>query len=293
MIESNVYQSTATRRTHTLTVRGVEYWVNEWGDADAPPFFYLHGWADTGSTFQFVVDALSSRWRVIAPDWRGFGRSAHSGESYWFPDYLADLDELLAFYSPDSPVRLVGHSMGGNIGSLYAGTMPERVSHFVNIEGFGLPDSKPGDTPQRFRNWIESGRAATVFSRYRDIDTLARKIRSRSPRMTAAQANFVAREWTMEASDGEVCLRADPRHKLPNPVLYRRAEAEACWRCISAPTLLIYGEQSSFAGSSDSRASLPYPDSRLSGIAGAGHMIHFEAPAVLAGQIEDFFMKPL
>ena len=66
---------------------------------------------------------------MIAPDWRGFGRTFHRAPGYWFPEYLADLDDLLSKYSPTAPVRLVGHSMGGNIGGLHAGAMPGRV-HF-------------------------------------------------------------------------------------------------------------------------------------------------------------------
>lgn len=90
-----------------------------------------------------------------------------------------------------------------------------------------------------------------------------------------------------------VRLRADPNHKLPNPVLYRRAEAEACWERISAAILLIYGDQSSFAGPMEGPRSLPFPDAQSSCIVGSGHMIHFEAPQILAEQIERFLQKPL
>ena len=155
MNETPPYNPETTMRRQSLDVRGVEYSINEWGDEKAPMFVYLHGWADSGSTFQFVVDELASNWRVIAPDWRGFGRSGHAAGTYWFPDYLADLHEILGHYSPDAPLPVVGHSMGGNIASLYAGTMPERVSAFINIEGFGLTDSAPTDAPDRYRQWIE------------------------------------------------------------------------------------------------------------------------------------------
>jgi len=38
--------------------------------------------------------------RFVAPDWRGFGGSSGDALTYWFPDYLADLDHLLMHYSP-------------------------------------------------------------------------------------------------------------------------------------------------------------------------------------------------
>jgi len=285
MSDSEIYQAAVTRGTRSLVVRGIEYCINEWGDDAAPLLFYLHGWADTGSTFQFVVDALVSRWRVVAPDWRGFGRTAHAGGPYWFPDYLADLHDILEHYSPDAPVRLVGHSMGGNIASLYAGSMPERVDAIVNVEGFGLPDSDPDDAPERYRGWLEAQIAGADFSFYPDYSDLVRRIQSRNPGLSEDRAEFVARQWACE-DNGAVRLRADPRHKLPNPILYRRAEAIACWRNICAPVLLVSGEKSVFKSQA---TDLAFGPATLScEIEGVGHMIHFEAPEILAAQIEQF-----
>lgn len=289
MTKSNHYEPDRKLRSLCRTIRGVDYHFSEWGDDGAPLFFYLHGWADTGSTFQFVVDALASDWRIVAPDWRGFGRTASRSQSYWFPDYLADLHEILNHFSPQEPVKLVGHSMGGNIASLYAGTMPERVSDLINIEGFGLPDSDPLDAPKRYRQWLEAIEEPPVFSTYPDIESLAMRIQKRNPALSAAQANFVAKQWAVE-EDGLVRLRADPNHKLPNPVLYRRAEAEACWRQVSARVLLVYGESSTFAKRLGASDPLPFPNGEVCTIPGVGHMIHFEDAPRMAEHIE-FFLK--
>ena len=81
--------------TECIEIRGLRYNVRQWGPADAPPVFLLHGWMDASATFQFVVDALRQDWHVIAPDWRGYGASEWLGRPYWFPDYYADLDALL------------------------------------------------------------------------------------------------------------------------------------------------------------------------------------------------------
>ncbi len=276
-------------------VRGVDYSVLEWGPDQGPLIVWLHGWGDCAATAQFVVDALDSRWRVVAPDFRGFGESRANVASYWFPDYLADLDSLLSEYSPDSPVSLVGHSMGANVAGLYAGTMPERVNAFVNIEGFGLANASPDTAPDRYREWIEAGRADAGFSDYADYTALAARIAKRSPAMDAKCAEFVARAWAVER-DGRVRLRADPRHKLPNPILYRRAESEACWRNVSAPVLLISGEDSAFARADDKRldaSPMPFPDAEAVTIPDAGHMLHFEAAPAVAGHIDAFLAARL
>jgi pimeloyl-ACP methyl ester carboxylesterase len=117
--------------SHCHEIRGLRYHVRTWGDAHSPMLFLLHGWLDVSASFQFVVDALRHEWHVIAPDWRGFGLSAWAPGGYWFPDYYADLDALLDLYRPDTPVNLVGHSMGGNVALMYAGMRPQRVAHVM------------------------------------------------------------------------------------------------------------------------------------------------------------------
>ena len=293
MTNTGTYRSRIIRRARRLDIRGADHCINEWGDPSSPLLVVLHGWADTGSTFQFLVDALSADWFVVAPDWRGFGRTENNGEAYWFPDYIADLHRLLDDYSPDDPARLVGHSMGGNVASLYAGVMPERVAALVNVEGFGLRDSNPDDAPQRFRDWIEAEQIPPVFSNYGSFEQLAHRIKKRSPRIGDAEADFVAREWAYEGDDGLIHLRADPCHKLPNATLYRRQEAEACWRLVTAEVLLVSGDRSPFAEKSSSSSPLPFANSQSCVIEDAGHMIHFESAPALARAIEGFLKIPL
>ncbi|MFZ4538862.1 alpha/beta fold hydrolase [Propionivibrio sp.] len=66
-----------------VTLRERRYNVRIWGDHDAPTLFFLHGWGDVSASFQFVVDALQGNWRIIAPDWRGFGQSQWNEGAYW------------------------------------------------------------------------------------------------------------------------------------------------------------------------------------------------------------------
>lgn len=293
MKESEIYSPRVARRSTKLGIRGVEYHINEWGDAKDPLIVMLHGWGDCGGSFQFLVDALQENWFVVAPDWRGFGQSHLRAESYWFPDYVADLDRLLEIYRPDEPLRLLGHSMGANIAGLYAGIMPERVQQFVNVEGFGLADSNPADAPSNYRRWLEQGRKMPAYRTYPTFDALADRIRQRSPRLPAERANYVARLWAERLADGRIGLKADPAHKLPNATLYRRAEAAACWRQVTARTLLVLGEDTDFVAGAkswldDNPENHPFRDAKTETIATAGHMVHFEAPEALAAVTEAF-----
>lgn len=287
MTDDGTYAPVRDPQSRRLSIRGVDYAITEWGDVNDPLLVYLHGFGDCGATFQFVVDKLARDWFVVAPDWRGFGLSDVAAEAFWFPDYLADLDQLLQHFSPDAPVRLVGHSMGGNVAGLYAGVRPGRVAAFVNLEGFGLPDSQPADAPRRYREWLEKGRDLPAPVVRPGFDNLADRIRRRSPRMSSSQARFVAHCWAAETAADQVRLRMHPAHKLPNPVLYRRAEAEACWQAVAAPVLLVAGRRSDFPPPHD----LPFPNARAAWIEDSGHMLHFEQPAALAALLEDFLVN--
>jgi pimeloyl-ACP methyl ester carboxylesterase len=289
MQNNDTYTPGRPRRTTRVLIRGVEHQISEWGRQEDPLIVYLHGYGDTGATFQFVIDELQQDWFVIAPDWRGFGGTVTDAPAFWFPDYLADLDRLLEIYSPNEAVRLIGHSMGGNVAGLYAGAMPERVAALINLEGFGLPDSDPAEAPARYAEWLLRGRDMPANTVRDDFSVLAQAILRRNPRMTAEQADFVSREWAQEMPDGRVQLRVNPAHKLPNPVLYRRAEAEACWREIKAAVLLIAGGLSDFAVPDESL----FPQSKITCLEQAGHMLHFEQPGQLAREIEEFLVKPV
>jgi len=284
-------------RSVFLDVRGLRYHCRCWGDAGQPKLFLLHGWMDVSASFQYLVDALEHSWHVIAPDWRGYGLTAWGGsDSYWFPDYFADLDRILVSFQPAEPVRLVGHSMGGNVALMYAGIRPERVARLVNMEGFGLVDSRPEDAPRRYARWLGQIEKGARLRDYASFDELADRMRSNNPRLTRERSLWLARHWGRATEHGRIALRADPGHRLVNPVLYRLEEARACWRRIAAPVLWIEGDHSQNSGAL--RMTREDRDSRKSQVSAltyraipdSGHMMHHDQPEIVAGLIESFLL---
>ncbi|HEU0201948.1 MAG TPA: alpha/beta fold hydrolase, partial [Burkholderiaceae bacterium] len=217
-------------RSRFVQVRGLRYHLREWGEAGAPILVMLHGWMDVSASFQFVVDALRRRWHVVAPDWRGYGLTQWSGhDSYWFPDYLADLELILDAVSPAAPVALIGHSMGGNIAALYAGIRPARLRALINLEGFGMRDSRPEVAPDRYAQWIDQLKAGSAMRDYGSLSEVADRLRKTNPRLAEEKALFLAAHWSQPTADGRYRIAGDPAHKVIYPVLYRLQEAVACW----------------------------------------------------------------
>ena len=273
---------------------GLRHHVRSWGAADAPLLFLLHGWMDVSASFQFVVDELKRDWHVIAPDWRGFGLTAWSASGYWFPDYYADLDTLLAIYSPEKPAQLVGHSMGGVIACTYAGLRPERVARVVSLEGFGLARTTPADAPARYRRWLDELDTEPRFRIYDSFAALTARLRRDNPRLTEEKAQFIARAWAHETAPDQVEMLSDPRHKRTNPVLFRLEELLACWKEVTAPVLWVFGRNSKSAGYlKDTPEELAerkgaFRDYHEAWVEDAGHMMHHDQPAEVARLIEDF-----
>lgn len=274
-----------------LLIRGLRHRIHAWGDPAAPPLFLLHGWVDMGLSFQFLADQLAHRWRVIAPDWRGFGDTAWDPSGYWFPDYLADLDALLTQFSPGHPAPVVGHSMGGNVAWLYAGTRPERVSHAISLDAAGIKDNPAEEAPARYARWLDQLRNPARFSPLVDFDDALALVGKLAPGLDPGRAKFMAQQWARPGTDQQLQLPHDPRHKHVNPVLYRRDEARACWRRIRAPALLVMTRQAQTFAKWESQLRADVMDCiphLQTAVLDCGHMVHLEKADELAAILDAF-----
>jgi pimeloyl-ACP methyl ester carboxylesterase len=285
-------------RSEFITVRELKYHIRHWGNEDAPKLFVLHGWMDVSASFQFMVDCLQQDWHVIAPDWRGFGLTASTtADSYWFPDYVADLDAILQHYSPHQPVNLLGHSMGANVVLHYAGIRPQRIRKLINLEGFGLPVTKPAQAPGRYAQWLDELRNPPSLRTYASQAEVAKRLQKTNPRLSDERAHFLAQHWAAPNAAGAWEILGDPAHKNVSPLLYRVDEVLACWQAISAPVLWVEAADTELwrlMGPKDTarieidRRIAVIADVRQAMVADAGHMLHHDQPQVLAQMIERF-----
>jgi len=330
-----MYQARRIPHSEFTPIRNLRYHVLHWGAAgsDLPPLVLMHGWMDVAASYQFVVDAFSDAFMqgrtVIAADWRGFGLTglatagpSQGGEgplggqgghavpsvgamypghdNYWFPDYLADLDFLLDHYAGDRPVDLVGHSMGGNVVMLYAGSRPERIRRLVNLEGFGMPATKPSQAPGRYAKWMDElkslHRGEMALKSYDSVEGVAGRLMKTNPRLGADKAQWLAQHWARPNAQGQWEILGDAAHKVINAQLYRVDEVLEIYQRISAPVLAVEASENQMAQWWQGKYTLAeyherlksVPQLRQALIEDAGHMLHHDQPAQLARLIEDF-----
>lgn len=284
-------------RTEIINVRGFNYCIRHWGLPNAPKLFFLHGRMDSSATFQFVVDALKKSWHVIAPDWRGYGASEWLSRPYWFHEYYADLDCLLQRYSPDKPARVVGHSMGANIASMYAGVRPERISQLVMLDFLGLKPEKDADAHAAMSGWLKALQEQPQMRVYPDHDALARRLLLANPRLDGNRAAFLSRATSRIRPDGKIEMACDPWHKIPSPTPYRAEDAKAIWRKIEAPVLMLIADQGyvhqRFGNDSDEYRNRieSFSNVQVATISDSGHNVQHDQPEQVASALEEFLVR--
>lgn len=298
-------------RSQFLPIRLHRYHVQCWGQdtGGQPPLVLLHGWMDVGASYQFIVDALSPAFvqgrLIIAPDWRGFGQSGGPAcDHYSFADYLGDLEWLLDHYAGDRPVDLVGHSMGGNVAMLYAGARPARIRRLINLEGFGLPATRPAQAPRRHAQWLDELKAlhqgASALKTYDSAASVAQRLIKTNPRLPADKAQWLAQQWAEPRTGADGALRwhirGDAAHRVVNPQLFRVDEVQASYAAITAPVLMVQAQDDSLAQWWQGRFTRDefhqrlqaVPQLRCETLPGCGHMLHHDQPQALAALMEAF-----
>lgn len=295
MSKSNIQSVTLER----LTINKIEHQIYIWGREGLPLLFFIHGWMDSGANFRFLCEHLQEQYRCIAIDLRGHGQTEHTSNplGYYFYEYLDDVHQFFHHYSPQAPVRVVGHSMGGNIVSLYAGVFPERVKEFINVEGLGIKEV-PGDHgPQRCREWLES--IHSEHNRlYPTFESYLRNLQRRYPLIQDPVILQSIGESLIEKKEGGWALKADLKHTKISPYPFQMQNIAPFWSAIKARVLFVQGAHTQMGDWMDNSHDLEEevkrrlhfypPGTQRILMPECAHMIHYERPYELAQVIINF-----
>ena len=108
-------------------VQGIKLHYLEWGERGKPDLLLVHGWTNFSGSWTAVADHFQDRYRIIAPDLRGHGESDKPQTGYRLRDFAEDIRQLIQNLGLERPAY-VGHSWGGNIGTILAADSPQSIS---------------------------------------------------------------------------------------------------------------------------------------------------------------------
>jgi pimeloyl-ACP methyl ester carboxylesterase len=283
--------------SHRVLANGLAHRVLEWSAIESatpldpfrplPTAVLLHGVMDAAATWDLVGPGLADGgFRVLAPDLRGFGEGARvpAGGYYHFADYVFDVADIIDALVPrESPLFIIGHSMGGTIATLYAGTFPERVGAVALLEGVGPPDQSPDDAPVRMRAWIDGVRMVrargerTVASRDEALLRLAANHSRVAPAVLATRIDALA----APRDGGQLAWRADPLHSTRAPVPFYAATYRAFARRVTCPVLFVSGGPLGWHPPDEDERLASFAHLDRTELSGAGHMMHWTEPVEL------------
>ena len=238
----------------------------------APALVLLHGFTNTGRSWEPVARALRERYRPIAPDLRGHG-SASGATPVTLDALVSDLDQ-----TPSTEFVLAGYSMGGRLALHYALARPARVRRLVLVgasPGIADPDERAArrEADERLADEIERLSVDEFAARWARAPVLADQ-----PPDLAAWAH--ADRLRNTPSGLARALRGFGTGALP-PVWQRLGE-------LAMPVLVAVGErdQKFLAIGKEMLARLP--DARLTVIPRAGHAAHLEQAQAVAAAIAEW-----
>ena len=251
---------------------GVELAVHEFGAGE--PVLLLHAWGETHRVFDRLIPLLPHRLHVLMPDQRGVGESAKPGDGYAITDAAADIVALLDALGLATS-WVVGTSSGGYVAQQVAIDHPGRVKGLVLI---GAPSNLSGPPPAIFSKLLWSFHDPVTRD---DVEALNNLL----PLHTHVPRTFLDDQVTAGLTI--------PRH------VWRGVLEGLCSAVppihsgkITVPTLILWGKEDDVlprAQADELVAAIP--DSRLLTYERTGHLVLWEQPERVAGDLTEFITR--
>lgn len=289
--------STPEPTARTFISQGLTLSYLDWGKEGAPTLVLLHGIRDHARSWDWVAEALSSDWRVIALDLRGHGDSEWSPDGAYLTAYhLLDLINLMDWLQCGS-VSLVAHSFGGNPAVRYAALYPDRVDQLVLIDAMGPGSSVVARWEEigpvtRTRDWVEkqqlAGREPPRL--LATLDTAIERMARANAHLSPEQVRHLARHGVREV-DGGYHWKYDPRlgNFLPEDFAIHLS---TYWREITARVLLCWGDRSWTTNPATDGTANHFQRVQTAAFEGAGHWIHHDRFDAFMSVLGDFLHQP-
>lgn len=267
-----------------LAINGTRVHYYDAGSLTAPAMILIHGLGDEADTWQHIIPALAERYRVIAVDLPGFGRSEQTRRSYTTGFFANIIAGMFAELNIDKAI-VVGSSMGAMVAQRLAMARPDLVKQLVLIGG-GISQGKQAMNLGTLL-FLIPGVGEIFYSTLRASQDKAyetlRPYYYQLDKLPEAQRQFLrervwARVWSAGQRRGFLStlrwLAIDTSTRVPQFI--------ARLSKLDIPTILVWGEHDNIQPLSNAQAMLTFlPNARLVILPDTGHLPQQESPEAI------------
>jgi 3-oxoadipate enol-lactonase len=253
---------------HLRVSDGAPIWCHQAGTGDA--VVLLHGLADDHRLWRHQLPVLAERWRVLAIDLRGHGRSAKRPLPSSVGRLAEDIVDVLDALGIER-AAVIGLSMGGGVAQAVALARPDRVA------ALGLVSTSPtfpASTRQRFLQRAEIAEREGIAGL---VDAMV--ARWFTPAFAAEHPGIVEETRLTVAANDPLAFAAACRVNASRDWVGRLGEIEV-------PVLFVGGsDDPAEPGAAAGLYRRHLPDVRVELVDGASHLLPLERPDVLAAHL--------
>ena len=232
-------------KTSRLSLAGLKNNQNE-----GVPVIALHGWLDNAASFIPMSELMPSNRPFYALEMPGHGLSEHRppATTYHLLENVLDVLAFIDVVAPEQKVSLIGHSLGGIVGSLLAASAPERIDKLVLLDSLGpLTDETNNVLPQLRKAIAKASLFKSSKMTVYPNKEMACAVRMKGVGKVNRYAASLLVDRGIKQVEGGFSWTSDPKLLEPSFLRFTEEQVKTLFSGIECPIRLICGDNGYFS----------------------------------------------